>query len=191
MGKLHDNMLMVMQMRNFSERTIQAYTAHMKAFVRMHGRSPDELGEDEICRYLHYLRREKKVSYCKRPFGGPEQVLEYLGRYTHRVAISNNRIQRIENGRVFFTWKDYRDNDKVKETSLEVFEFIRRFLLHVLPPEFFKIRYYGILSSRNKRTKLEKCQDIIKHYKVLQVNYVNFILKMYRVMKIQSAKFSY
>lgn len=101
------------------------------------------------------------MSYCKRPFGGPEQVLEYLGRYTHRVAISNNRIQRIENGRVFFTFKDYRDGDKVKETSLEVFEFIRRFLQHVLPQEFFKIRYYGILSSRNKKNKLEKCRQIL------------------------------
>ena len=63
MGELHDKMLMMMQMRNFSERTIQAYTGQMKAFVRMHGRSPDELGSDEICQYLHHLRREKKVSW--------------------------------------------------------------------------------------------------------------------------------
>jgi len=110
---------------------------------------------------LDQLYTKRWVSYCKRPFGGPEQVLEYLGRYTHRVAISNNRIQRIENGRVFFTFKDYRDGDKVKETSLEVFEFIRRFLQHVLPREFFKIRYYGILSSRNKKNKLEKCRQIL------------------------------
>jgi len=110
---------------------------------------------------LDQLYTKRWVSYCKRPFGGPEQVLEYLGRYTHRVAISNNRIQRIENGRVFFTFRDYRDGDKVKETSLEVFEFIRRFLQHVLPREFFKIRYYGILSSRNKKNKLEKCRQIL------------------------------
>jgi len=79
MGELHDKMLMMMQMRNFSERTIQAYTGQMKAFVRMHGRSPDELGEDEICRYLHYLRREKKVSWSSINIG--YSALKYF--YVH------------------------------------------------------------------------------------------------------------
>jgi len=87
---------------------------------------------------------------AKRPFSGPEQVLEYLGRYTHRVAITNNRIKSVENGKVTFTYKDRNDNDRVKEKTLPAMEFIRRFLLHVLPKGFMKIRYFGFLSHRNK-----------------------------------------
>ncbi len=100
------------------------------------------------------------VTFCKQPFRGPEQVLEYLSRYTHRVAISNHRLIKVENGRVYFKWKNYRKDGKLQETSLEVFEFIRRFLLHVLPNGYFKIRYYGILASRN-RHKLRTAQEIL------------------------------
>jgi predicted Zn-ribbon and HTH transcriptional regulator len=100
------------------------------------------------------------VTFCKQPFGGPEQVLEYLSRYTHRVAISNHRLIKVENCRVYFKWKNYRKGGKLEETSLEVFEFIRRFLLHVLPNGYFKIRYYGILASRN-RHKLRTAQEIL------------------------------
>jgi len=135
--------------------------SYQNGLLKFEGRIKSLAEKKDFKNLLDQLYTKRWVSYCKRPFGGPEQVLEYLGRYTHRVAISNNRIQRIENGRVFFTWKDYRDGDKVKETSLEVFEFIRRFLQHVLPQEFFKIRYYGILSSRNKKNKLEKCRQIL------------------------------
>lgn len=101
------------------------------------------------------------VVYSKRPFGGPEQVLEYLGRYTHRVAISNNRIVKWEDGRVTFRWRDYRDGDQVKLMTLDALEFIRRFLLHILPQGFFKIRYYGILGSRNRHTKLKRCKELL------------------------------
>jgi predicted Zn-ribbon and HTH transcriptional regulator len=135
--------------------------SYQNGLLKFEGRIKSLAEKKDFKNLLDQLYTKRWVSYCKRPFGGPEQVLEYLGRYTHRVAISNNRIQRIENGRVFFTWKDYLDKDKVKETSLEVFEFIRRFLQHVLPQEFFKIRYYGILSSRNKKNKLEKCRQIL------------------------------
>jgi hypothetical protein len=110
---------------------------------------------------LNELYEKKWVTYCKRPFGGPKEVLEYLGRYTHRVAISNNRIKTIENGKVVFEWKDYSDNNKKKEMALTPVEFIRRFMLHILPGGFFKIRYYGILSSRNKKAALKKCREIL------------------------------
>jgi hypothetical protein len=99
--------------------------------------------------------------YCKPPFKRPESVIEYLGRYTHRVAISNDRIVKLEQDRVTFKYRDYSDGDKIKEMFLEVGEFIRRFLLHVLPDQFFKIRYYGILSARNRKTKLEKCKELL------------------------------
>ena len=103
----------------------------------------------EFYKLLNTLYAKKWITYCKRPFGGPKEVLEYLGRYTHRVAISNNRIKRIENEKVVFEYKDYRDN-KRKEMNLSPVEFIRRFMLHILPEGFFKIRYYGIISSRIK-----------------------------------------
>jgi hypothetical protein len=106
------------------------------------------------------LYAKKWVTYCKAPFGGPKQVLSYLAGYTHRVAISNHRLIKIEDGRVFFKWRDYRDG-KTKVMRLEAFEFIRRFLLHVLPGNFYKIRYYGIWSSRNRKTKLKHCQELL------------------------------
>jgi len=86
--------------------------------------------------------------------------MEYLGRYTHRVALSNDRIIQFEDSQVTIRYRDYADGDKVKEMSLAAFEFIRRFLLHVLPDQFFKIRYYGILSARNRKTKLAKCKEL-------------------------------
>ena len=107
------------------------------------------------------LYRCKWVVYCKKPFGSPEQVLQYLGRYTHRVAISNNRIISLEDNKVSFRWRDYRDNNKNKVMSIEPFEFIRRFLLHILPDNFMKIRYFGILSNSNRAKKLKKCRELL------------------------------
>jgi Putative transposase/Transposase zinc-binding domain len=101
------------------------------------------------------------VVYAKRPFAGPQQVLDYVGRYTHRVAISNNRLVDIENGRVQFHWKDYRDNSQIKVMDLEADEFIRRFLLHVLPESFQRIRYYGFLANRDRRKKLALCRQLL------------------------------
>jgi len=99
--------------------------------------------------------------YCKPPFKRPEKVIEYLGRYTHRVAISNDRIVKLEDDRVTIKYRDYSDGDKIKDMTLKATEFIRRFLLHVLPDRFFKIRYYGILSARNRKTKLQKCKELL------------------------------
>jgi hypothetical protein len=90
------------------------------------------------------------VVYAKRPFGSPKHVIEYLGRYTHKVAISNHRITDIQNDRVTFRYKDYRDESKIKLMTLDALEFIRRFSLHILPKGFMRIRHYGILSSSRK-----------------------------------------
>lgn len=117
-----------------------------------------------IAELINELYKTKWVTYCKPPFGGPEQVLEYLSRYTHRVAISNNRIIALDNDLVSFSYRDYRDNNKTKVMTLPVFEFIRRFLLHVLPKGFFKIRYFGILSSRKRRYQLQRAQKLMIHF---------------------------
>jgi hypothetical protein len=101
------------------------------------------------------------VVYAKRPFAGPQQVLDYVGRYTHRVAISNNRLLDIENDQIRFQWKDYRHSDEVKTMTLPADEFIRRFLLHVLPDGFQRIRYYGFLGNRYRREKLEQCRRLL------------------------------
>jgi hypothetical protein len=101
------------------------------------------------------------VVYAKRPFAGPQQVLDYVGRYTHRVAISNNRLLDIENDQVRFQWKDYRDGDQVKTMTLSADEFIRRFLLHVLPTGFQRIRYYGLLGNRYRQEKLDQCRRLL------------------------------
>ena len=107
---------------------------------------------------LSQLYKKDWVVYCKPPFKGPETVIEYLGRYTHRVAISNNRIIGMEDGKVSFSWKDYADDNKKKIMTLTASEFIRRFLLHVLPDRFVKIRHYGLLGNRNRKQDLEACR---------------------------------
>ena len=102
------------------------------------------------------------VVYCKEPFENANSVIQYLGRYTHRVAISNERIVKIGDGKVTFKWRDYKDNNKMKEMTITIEEFIRRFLIHILPPRFMKIRYYGILGNRNKKKKLLKCKILTR-----------------------------
>ena len=99
--------------------------------------------------------------YAKRPFAGPEQVLDYVGRYTHRVAISNNRLLEIAEGKVTFRYKDYRHDAQQKIMTLEAEEFIRRFLLHVLPEGFQRIRYYGFLANRHREQKLARCRELL------------------------------
>jgi hypothetical protein len=105
--------------------------------------------------------RREWVVYAKRPFGGPEQVLKYLARYTHRVAISNRRLLSIENGRVTFEWKDYAAGNQTKTMTLEAVEFIRRFLLHVLPSGFVHIRHFGFLANRKRKESLALCQSLV------------------------------
>ena len=107
------------------------------------------------------LNYKKWVVYCKPPMKNSSKVIEYFGRYTHRVAISNRRIIKLEDGRVFFRWKDYKDGNKIKIMSLEAVEFIRRFLLHILPPRFVKIRYYGLYGNRNRKKTIQRCQRLL------------------------------
>lgn len=112
-------------------------------------------------RYLDPIRRTNWVVYAKSPFAGPEQVLEYVGRYTHRVAISNNRLRDIEDGKVCFRWKDYRAGDQQKTMTLTADEFIRRFLTHVPPEGFQRIRYYGFFANRYRKEKLARCRELL------------------------------
>ena len=114
-----------------------------------------------FAQYLAPLRHTDWVVYAKPPFGGPEHVLNYLGRYTHRVAISNNRLLNIDQGKVTFRWKDYRHHDQPKVMTLEADEFIRRFLLHILPDGFQRIRHYGFLAHRYRKAKLALCRQLL------------------------------
>jgi len=111
--------------------------------------------------WLRSLHRRRWVVYAKPPFGGPQQVLRYLARYTHRVAISNQRILSVDQGRVRFHWKDYRRGGARRVMTLEADEFVRRFLLHVLPKGFQRIRQYGFLANRVKSEKLVECRKLL------------------------------
>ena len=106
-------------------------------------------------------RRKKWVVYAKKPFGSPQKVLDYLGRYTHRVALSNDRILDIENGQVTLSYRDRKDDDRKKTMTLEAHEFIRRFLLHVLPDGFMRIRHFGFLANRSKKQALAQCRKLL------------------------------
>jgi hypothetical protein len=112
-------------------------------------------------RYLAPVWNTDWVVYAKRPFAGPAQVLDYVGRYTHRIAISNNRLLSMDNGKVRFRWKDYRDGNRQKTMTLEAEEFIRRFLIHVLPAGFHRIRYFGFLGNCHRARKLERCRELL------------------------------
>jgi hypothetical protein len=111
--------------------------------------------------YLNPLRESEWVVYSKPPFGGPEQVLAYLARYIHRVAIGNQRLLAMDNGQVSFQWKDYKHHNRLRTMTLEADEFIRRFLLHALPPHFQRIRYYGFLANAHRREKLALCRKLL------------------------------
>lgn len=109
------------------------------------------------------LYKKDWVVYSKKSFAGPGQILSYLGRYTHRVAISNSRIIAHRQGKVTFRWKDYRSNGRWKTMQLDTLEFMRRYLLHVLPNNFYKIRYYGILALANRKEKLKHCCELLEY----------------------------
>ena len=112
-------------------------------------------------RWLDGLYRQNWVVYAKRPFGGAKQVFRYLGRYSHRVAIANSRLLALEDDQVLFHWRDYADDNRLKVMRLAAEEFIRRFLLHVLPKRFVRIRHYGLLAGRNVTTQLARCRELL------------------------------
>jgi hypothetical protein len=112
-------------------------------------------------RLLRQLRSKTWVVHVKRPFGGPEHVIKYLARYTHRVAISNGRLIEMRDGQVTFRWRDSTDGNQQKIMTLDAVEFIRRYLLHILPFRFVKIRHFGFLANRNRRKALVLCRSLL------------------------------
>jgi hypothetical protein len=122
-------------------------------------------GDFEIFR--NKLYHKKWVVYCKPPFDGAKSVLQYLGRYTHRIAISNNRILTIRDGNVSFLWRDYADDNRQKTMMLQAGEFIRRFLLHVVPSRYVRIRHFGLLANRNRKDAIALCREILGSGKIV------------------------
>jgi hypothetical protein len=117
--------------------------------------------QDQFAALLADLYQMEWVVYSKPPFKDAEMLIDYLGRYTHRIAIGNHRILKMQDGHVFFLWRDYADGNKKKIMKLEASEFIRRFLLHVLPEKFVKVRYYGLLANRKSDTMLSRCRRLL------------------------------
>jgi hypothetical protein len=115
----------------------------------------------QFARWIGQLREVEWVVYAKPPFGGPEQVLKYLARYTHRVAISNQRLESMDDERVSFRWKDYADRNTSKVMTINGVEFVRRFLQHVLPTGFVRIRHFGFLANRCRDEKLARCRTLL------------------------------
>ena len=147
--------------RLFLEKLMAAFR---KGKLRFFGDLTELRKQPCFSRYLAPLRDADWVVYAKAPFGGPDQVLAYLGRYTHRVAISNQRLLSVNNGEVRFQWKDYREKgrEKSREMTLESDEFIRRFLIHVLPRGYQRIRFFGLLSNRNRKRRLTQCTKLLR-----------------------------
>jgi hypothetical protein len=129
--------------------------------LRFHGKLETLAERKNWCRLLAKLGSSDWVVYAKPPFGGPTQVLKYLARYTHRVAISNRRLVSFEDGKVTFLWKDYAQGNRSRTMTLDAAEFIRRFLLHSLPKGFQRIRQYGFLANRVRQEKLSLCRELL------------------------------
>jgi predicted Zn-ribbon and HTH transcriptional regulator len=136
-------------------------TAYQNQKLIFPGNTADFASKKEFQKLLSSLFKAKWIAYAKRPFAGPQQVLEYLGRYTHRVAISNNRIVSIDKGKVAFKYLDRKRNNETGIITLNAHEFIRRFLLHILPMGFMKIRYFGFLAHKNKSKTIALLRKLI------------------------------
>jgi hypothetical protein len=135
--------------------------AHAAGKLQFHGDLDPLSNSQSFARYLAPLREMEWVVYAKPPFGGPERVLDYLGRYTHRVAISNHRLIELKDGKVTFAYKDYKHEQRQKVMTLSADEFLRRFLLHVLPDGFQRIRHYGLLGNRHRAENLARCRELL------------------------------
>jgi hypothetical protein len=146
--------------RLFLDKLIAAHKGGQLAFFGNHARLSDAKA---FAAHLAPLRRREWVVYCKRPFGGPEEVLRYLARYTHRVAISNRRLVACDDNGVTFKWKDYRIEgpERYQTMRLATDEFIRRFLMHVLPAGFHRIRYYGLLASGKRAENVARARELL------------------------------
>ena len=135
--------------------------AYQRGELRFAGAMAAWVDTETFQRFIGQLKTHEWVVYAKPPFAGAEQVLAYLGRYTHRVAIANHRLIRFENGQVRFRWRDYAHGNKNKIMTLSGEEFLRRFLLHTLPPGFVRIRHYGLLGNRCRHAKLARCRALL------------------------------
>jgi hypothetical protein len=135
--------------------------AHRTGTLEYHGNLSDLRDPRAFRRLLDRARALEWVVYAKAPFGGPAAVLKYLARYTHRIAISNHRLLETTETHVSFTWKDYRHHHRRRVLTLEISEFVRRFLLHVLPHRFVKIRYYGLLAQSQRAASLHQCRELL------------------------------
>jgi hypothetical protein len=135
--------------------------AFARGKLQFHGKLTPLRAPARFHAFLRPLQDAEWVVYAKPPFGGPEYVLKYLARYTHRVAISNGRLLRLENGQVTFQWRDSKDKNRIKAMTLDAVEFIRRFLLHILPSGFVKIRHFGFLSNRRRAAALASCRGLL------------------------------
>jgi len=129
--------------------------------LTLHGALAPLRDRAAFLRHRAAARKIDWVVYAKPPFAGPEQVLAYVARYTHRIAISNNRLIAVADGTVRFRWRDYRHGNRHRTMALAADEFIRRFLLHVLPSGFQRIRYYGVLANRRRDQKLARCRQLL------------------------------
>jgi predicted Zn-ribbon and HTH transcriptional regulator len=129
--------------------------------LQFHGDLEQLADAQDFARYLAPLAEMEWVVYAKPPFGGPERVLDYLGRYTHRIAISNNRLIELKDGKVTFAYKDYKHEQRQKVMTLSADEFLRRFLMHVLPDGFQRIRHYGLLGNRHRAENLARCRELL------------------------------
>lgn len=137
------------------------FMKRLKAFIGS-GKVKHSMNEQQWNMLKEALYKKDWIVYCKRPFGGPQQVIEYLGRYTHKVAISNHRLQSVDENGVRFLYKDYADASKTKTMRMSIEEFLRRFAQHILPKGFTKIRMYGYLANHNRTARLRQIQKLLK-----------------------------
>ena len=143
-------------------------------------------------KFLEPLYNKTWITYIEPPKGKVQNVIEYVGRYSFRVAISNERIKDINNGNITFEYKDYKDNSKIKLMTIDALEFIRRFLLHVLPDNFTKIKHYGLLSNRSKKNNIRFCRYLISN--IITNKFINTLTRIFNKFKCEkcgSTKFNY
>jgi hypothetical protein len=137
--------------------------AYEKGQLSFHGKCKRLSNKAAFDSFLYTLSRQDWVVYAKPPFGGPEHVLHYLGRYTHRVAISNHRIVSVSDSQVTFRWKDYKNNNKIRTMTLSCEKFLNRFLQHILPKGFMRIRHFGLLANRKRKELLAHCRILLNY----------------------------
>lgn len=155
-----------------------------KQQIQLHGLLQQYKTSSCFKTFMQQQYQKNWVVYAKKPFDSAKKVIKYLGRYSNRVAISNKRLISLNNGKVSFWWKDYKDNNKQKIMKLDIVEFTRRFLLHILPERYVRIRYFGILSNNNKTEKLKNCFLLLGKRMKKQPTYKNVESSLLLIMHI-------